>query len=766
MGENKTEAVSDTTKQTDTPQSVGSKNDVLSESGEKDKPASSQSTANGNETSNSKSNGTTTKHVNNEKTLHEKKSETGDKKTESKSKSNSTNSTKTDKKDQNPSNSSRSRDKKSETNDTNTADNHSKSRSKSRSARGKSRSPGPRGSRYSRTDESKGNRSSSRTRSPVRRRSPPRRRNSIDYRYSRDIRRPIPPRRRSRSPRRTGSRPYRRSPVNDSKSLIAKKNFLDDLAVIFAQEGKEFPELEQYRCEINNQFDPSNNYMPAPEPGFVNNGVHMHNQAPMDMPNPYDAYLYPSPTIFPDSALNMQSFVSYPIAGMQPPPPPFQQEIPQHNIPLVANPVPEQCQMDNINDGMIPSDSPPEIFTKLEVETNVNQAVRQLEDLAMAINRSAKFMYRTPTFYDSQAKVNEHRSPLIQSPTNPLFAFTNRSGASNNPFGNISAKHRQIIEKLCLDEGRISYKISLRHRNNNAFNKSHNQTAPIDERSNYPQIGQPPAVMLQKQTQTDPTVCTQCLVRKLKTKADFCTQTPTVPKYNAAVQTNPVPKEKISEFGSITELTPNQVRAVSELIKYIKLTGTSGSLEAMRNSMQEDRVYSLNNDLRTGYQYFDAMVKHNNAETQPKYPPKPTFSRVEQNMQNANRYNEYELVNKPKPVPERLEYQATRGNMYTGVPENNKRNEIIEGLQDDESIDEYEKFHQNFCDDDNLVDKDGPSGQDPPPQLYNRTQPGANNRGYNFSTNNPMDREKPGMQQSGGSRFVTSFQGNVYNRRF
>lgn len=96
--------------------------------------------------------------------------------------------------------------------------------------------------------------------------------------YRGRTRSPLPPRRRSRSPhsrrspspRRYDSRrrsPRRRSRsrsnrdrsrstdrIADPKALRAKKSFLDDLAVKFAQEGKEFPELEQYRCEINSQF--------------------------------------------------------------------------------------------------------------------------------------------------------------------------------------------------------------------------------------------------------------------------------------------------------------------------------------------------------------------------------------------------------------------------------------------------------------------------------------------------------------------------------
>lgn len=318
------------------------------------------------------------------------------------------------------------------------------------------------------------------------------------------------------------------------------------------------------------------------------------------------------------------------------------------------------------------------------MKNHVIQALDLLDELGLTVSRTAKFMYRAPTFYENEVYVN--RSPVVQSPTNPVFAFSRRSGESSDPFGNIPRKLKPIINLLSLDEGAISKKIFLREQKTAQSALRYRERLEQEERQKRLQ----PKLTLQKNTQTDPTVCNECLLR-IKVKVNGESQTFSPQTVESMTQTNPMPVQTVSEFGSITELTPNQVRAVSELIKYIKLTVTSGTLTEMRDSMRDDQVYNLNSDLRTAFQYFDAMVEHKNPAELPKRVNKerlPLLSHGKEFKKKIIDHGDKMVNSAPIPTDEPLdeedEYEQYHRAFCEGEPEAN-----FEDPQDDYNQDEY-----------------------------------------------------------------------------
>lgn len=607
------------------------------------------------------------------------------------------------------------------------------SASKSRTSRDKSWSPMlfERNYYYKDTFEtrsdSKGGRSPAkrRTRSPPRRRSrsPPRRRSRSPIRHrrspsslrGRDSWRRSP-KRRSRSPH---DRIRRSSERRDPKALMAKKSFLDDLAVKFAQEGKEFPELEQYRCEINSQFvsnSHSNQFSRKAVEHLCSNisaqnaFMEMTMMAPqMNLPmsnpivltDPYNAYpVYQDP-----------SLLSYPIQEPQP-------MLDSPSMPLECPQLSSMSQplhMENTsvlksatytqNTGTKPS-KPSQIWTKQEVKIRIKQALQLLDDADRSVTKSGKFMFRAPTFYENN--VNENRSPIVQSDCNPIFGYNTRSGASSSdPFGNVPPKLKAVIDVLRMDEGLISERIYQRHNKNHKAASVEKAKLKAEDRIRFLSNTPMSKKSLQKTTQTDPTACTDCLLRKIKVRYNEGTQTDIVRTIDSCAQTKPMQMQTVSEFGSITELTPNQVRAVSELIKYIKLTVTSGNLKEMRDSLKEDQVYNLNSDLRMAYHYFDAMVEN-------------------QDLGGPHKVHESESLDRPEDY--------------------NEPHVMIE----DETVDEYEEYHRAFCPD---PDEEGEEAEDYfNPLLLQQNQPSSFQRpldNRNRFGNNTA--KKKSFENSGGN---------------
>ncbi|XP_055550189.1 uncharacterized protein LOC129732861 [Wyeomyia smithii] len=473
-----------------------------------------------------------------------------------------------------------------------------------------------------------------------------------------------------------------RSPIN-SKALIAKKSFLDDLAVKFAQQGKEFPELEQFRCKINSQFvsypqrysaerNPQHTYsagFDGPRFPMMDDGPPMDNR-PMMFSNQFDPPRYQFPPVMqPEPVIDVPPLISYPIPGMQQMMEPnnFINEDSQDMVLTQINTSSKNkvvADFPSIEKAAVLGPQQMKKCTKGEVKNHVIQALDLLDELGLTVSRTSKFMYRAPTFYKND--VHHNRSKVVQSPTNPLFTFSSRCGESSDPFGNIPRKLKPIINLLSLDEGAISRKIFLRAQTNAKNALLYRERLELEERQKRLQ----PKLTLQKNTQTDPTVCKECLMRMIKVKVNCETQTISPPSVESMTQTNPMPVQTVSEFGSITELTPNQVRAVSELIKYIKLTVTSGTLTEMRNSMRDDQVYNLNSDLRTAFQYFDAMVERKNpADLAPRVPQDPPTM-----LSHCNDFDEITDRNDDIVEP-------------ASIP--------IAGPMDEE--DEYEQYHKAFC---------------------------------------------------------------------
>lgn len=530
-----------------------------------------------------------------------------------------------------------------------------------------------------------------RSRSPRYRRSPP----SYSRSYRAPSRRYSP--RRSRSPARRRSRSRSRISSDrgaNPKALLAKKSFLDDLAVKFAQEGKEFPELEQYRCEINSQFS-SGSYMPHSMdhvPGCVGGSVYAPPPPMMGMPmmggGMYEA---PYPMTTPDY-VEAPPLVAYPIAAASAPAKPSTpMMIPLEDIMASVHSTSskgsssvETIMPENkvaVSDLLISKKSslgslPEPVAEKGfvwrgDAKTRISQAIQLLDDMELSVQRSGKFMYRSQTYYENN--IDENRSPILQGPNNPRFSFNTPQGESNDPFGNIPKNIKPVIKALCLDEGKISEQIFLRTRRQQLAATLKKKKQEMEERKKRAMANNAPKAQLQKTTQTDPIVCTECLIRKLKFRATAETQTVPIPTTDSVVQTNPMPVATVTEFGSITELTPNQVRAVSELIRYIKLTATTGSVDEMRNSMLRDQMYNVNGDLRNAYQYFDAMVEHKkkgHVVATPQQPPQEIIEAIDD-----------------EPSMEDIMY----------ADDNDGTNE--ENWDDDIEIDEYEKYHRTFGED-------------------------------------------------------------------
>ncbi|XP_058446011.1 serine/arginine repetitive matrix protein 2-like [Malaya genurostris] len=598
----------------------------------------------------------------------------------------------------------------------------------------------------------------------IRRRSPPRfgrssprrrSRSPIDYRDSRRW----SPRRRSRSPaRRSRSRPRFDRSRSPDKALIAKKSFLDDLAIQFALEGKEFPELEQYRCATNSQFisRPPQSYSQHSlehmcsgnfdEPMFRMGVGPQMEKPPMMFPGPFNPNPYNyGPNVFPEPgielppamdipsridighldmrpAIEVPSLISYPIAGMQ-------AHLDSTDFPEACDNVKEltssQSKGPSKNKVLVESASPvkkyallgsqpPEKFPIAKVKSRVLQALDLLDDLDSKLKMTGRFRYRTPTFYEND--VHENRSPVVQSPTNPQFTFNSRTGESSDPFGNVPRSLKVIIEQLHLDEGLISQKIFDRRQKLSQVVSRYREKIEQEERLQRLL----PKVTLQKNTQTDPTVCTDCLLRMIKVKTNSQTQTNKVSTVDSVAQTNPMPVQTVSEFGSITELTPNQVRAVSELIKYIKLTATSGTLMEMRNSMRDDQVYNLNSDLRTAYTLFDAMVEHKHPTEQPQ--------EIHEDLgpiDNQQPADDFEDI---------VHYDNDNGNLHHQGP-----------------IDEYEEYHRNFCDDEQDTD------------MFHQDR--GNFTQENYEDNVIQDDFDPRFERRTQSRRPMDFDSNPMNAR-
>lgn len=536
-----------------------------------------------------------------------------------------------------------------------------------------------------------------RSRSPRYRRSP----SSYSRSYRAPSRRYSP--RRSRSPvlrRRSRSRSIISSDRGSAnpKALLAKKSFLDDLAVKFAQEGKEFPELEQYRCEINNQFSTGGSYMPPHTmehvPGCGGGGYAPPPPPGMSMMGGmYDA---PYPMTTPEYVAT-PPLVAYPIAAaataapVKPSPPMM---IPLEDIMSTVRSTSskgssslEAVMPENkvaVSDllmskksslGSLPEPVAEKGFVwRGDAKTRISQAIQLLDDMELGVHRSGKFMYRSQTYYENN--MDENRSPMLQGPNNPRYSFNAPPGESNDPFGNIPKNIKPAIKALCLDEGRVSEQIFLRTRKQQLAATLKKKKQEMEERKKRAMANNAPKAQLQKTTQTDPTVCTECLIRKLKFRATAETQTTPIHTADSVVQTNPMPVQTVTEFGSITELTPNQVRAVSELIRYIKLTATTGSVEEMRNKMLRDQMYNVNGDLRSAYQYFDAMVEHKNtgrvvpAPQQQQQPPQEIIEAIDE-----------------EPLTDDIIYED----------DNDGTNE--ENWEDDIEIDEYEQYHRTFGED-------------------------------------------------------------------
>lgn len=478
---------------------------------------------------------------------------------------------------------------------------------------------------------------------------------------------------------------------------MAKKSFLDDLAVKFAQEGKEFPELEQYRCEINSQFS-SGTYMPHTmehAPGCGGGSAYAPPPPAIGMPPLMGGGMYdaPYPMTTPEY-VDTPPLVSYPIAAAPvPPKPSTPMMIPLEDIMAsvrstssrgsssIDTVMPENKV--SVSDLLISKKSslgsslPEPVAEKGfvwrgDAKTRISQAVQLLDDMELSIQRSGKFMYRSQTYYENN--IDENRSPMLQGPNNPRFSFNAPPGESNDPFGNIPKNIKPVIKALCLDEGKISEQIFLRTRKQQLAATLKKKKLEMEERKKRAMANNAPKAVLQKTTQTDPTVCTECLIRKLKFRATAETQTVPIPTTDSVAQTNPMPVQTVSEFGSITELTPNQVRAVSELIRYIKLTATTGSVEEMRNSMLRDQMYNVNGDLRNAYQYFDAMVEHKNK------------GRIVAAPQQQPPQEIIEAIDDEPPIEEII-YED----------DNDGTNE--ENWDDEVEIDEYEQYHRTFGED-------------------------------------------------------------------
>uniref|UniRef100_A0A182VXV8 Uncharacterized protein n=1 Tax=Anopheles minimus TaxID=112268 RepID=A0A182VXV8_9DIPT len=218
--------------------------------------------------------------------------------------------------------------------------------------------------------------------------------------------------------------------------------------------------------------------------------------------------------------------------------------------------------------------------------------------------QSARFLYVPPTFYDNDTKVEHQRSPLVWNNQNVLFPLTSQAKETKQfqPFRNVNAKLKELIEKLGLDEGIVSQQLEKVMNavagEKNAKNQSVGTSDTLASSSRIEAItalSPKPGTgkvrhLIDRSVQTDGYACMQCVARNNKTFISTTTQTMApVLRKDTEVQTNGPPMSAPNVI-SLDGLNANQIETVEAIVRFIRVRQLAGSIESVQHALRDERV--------------------------------------------------------------------------------------------------------------------------------------------------------------------------------
>ncbi|XP_049281036.1 uncharacterized protein LOC125762691 [Anopheles funestus] len=240
-----------------------------------------------------------------------------------------------------------------------------------------------------------------------------------------------------------------------------------------------------------------------------------------------------------------------------------------------------------------------------KVSKRIKEAITVLEQQDTN-KQSARFLYVPPTFYGSENKDEEQqdRSPLIWNNQNVLFALTSNAKEAKKcePFRNVNAKLKELIERLGLDEGIVSQQLEKVMRaavvEQNANNRSTNGANALSASSRIQAIttvSPKPGTgkvrhLIDRTVQTDGYACLQCVARNNKTFISTFAQTmPPVMRKDSEVQTAGPPLSTPNVI-SLDGLNASQIETIDAIVRFIRARQLAGSLESVQYALRNDRV--------------------------------------------------------------------------------------------------------------------------------------------------------------------------------
>lgn len=247
--------------------------------------------------------------------------------------------------------------------------------------------------------------------------------------------------------------------------------------------------------------------------------------------------------------------------------------------------------------------------------TRVNPKVVQRIKEAIAILdkqetkvQSAKFLYVAPTYHTDLKKL-DNRSPLIWNDQNVLYSLTSKSKdvALCEPFRNVNHKMKQMIERLGLDEGNISQRISHQKKEKTSTESSVD-VGTIQAITIVPVRGGAASKrIIDRSIQTEELNCLDCVQRRSKTYVSVNTQTVTRARtIEVSVQTD---RDRNVELHSMNDLNANQVKILNEIMRYMKKRQVSGSMTNLMHNLERDVPELRNQNLNAGLHYVSEILE-------------------------------------------------------------------------------------------------------------------------------------------------------------
>ncbi|XP_058451517.1 uncharacterized protein LOC131430500 [Malaya genurostris] len=244
-----------------------------------------------------------------------------------------------------------------------------------------------------------------------------------------------------------------------------------------------------------------------------------------------------------------------------------------------------------------------------KVVQHIKEAISILDKQETKV-QSARFLYVAPTYHTDLKKL-DNRSPLIWNDQNVLYTSTSKSKDVGlcEPFRNVNHKMKQMIERLGLDEGNISQRLT-EYKEVQAKNNSVADVGTIQAITIVPvRGGATTKRIIDRSIQTEELSCTGCVQRRSKTYVSVNTQTASRARMvEISVQTD---RDRDVELHSMNELNVNQVKILNEIMKYMKKRQVSGTMINLKNSLERDIPELRNQQLNAGLHYVSEIVEKN-----------------------------------------------------------------------------------------------------------------------------------------------------------